>query len=144
MKASWSLLVVLVLLVTASARVPAQQSSPWKWWQGDRARELGLMGDQSARIEEIFQASLPKLRSCNDDLERLEARLSDLIAASDTSEAEVVRQIDLVEASRSAMSKARTLMLFRMHKILTPEQRLKVKAMHEQAERDRRRPPTRK
>ena len=64
-----------------------------------------------------------------------------MIAASDMSEAEIIRQIDLVEASRSEMGKARTLMLYRMHRILTPEQRVKLKAMFDQFDRDRRRSP---
>ncbi len=124
-------------------RAAAGQDQPpsRKWWQNPRAAELGLTQDQSRRLEEIFQATLPALRTCNSELEKREARLNAMVSASGVTEAEVSRLIDLVEASRGEMSKARTLMLFRMYQVLTPEQRDRVKAMYEQWERDRRRPP---
>ncbi len=145
----------LILAVPAQAQPPvhppggrperltsAQDQPPSrKWWQNPRAAELGLTAEQSRRIEEIFQATLPALKTCNSELEKREARLNTMVSASGMTEAEVSRQIDLVEASRGEMSKARTLMLFRMYQVLTPEQRDRVKAMYEQWERDRRRPP---
>jgi Spy/CpxP family protein refolding chaperone len=163
----WKVVAVVAVLILASARAPAQQGnhpqggrqgSPpppppasnqpqppqpsHKWWQNPKTKaDLGLTGDQSARIEEIFQATLPKLQACNTTLEKQEIRLNTMIAASDVSEAEIIKQIDLVEASRSDMGKARTLMLFRMHRLLAPEQRVKLKAMFDQFDRDRRRPP---
>jgi Spy/CpxP family protein refolding chaperone len=123
-------------------RTTAQEQPPSrKWWQNPRAGELGLTSEQSRRIEEIFQATLPTLKTCNSELERRESRLNAMVSASGVTEVEVSRQIDQVEASRSEMSKERTLMLFRMYQVLTPEQRERVKAMYEQWERDRRRPP---
>jgi Spy/CpxP family protein refolding chaperone len=119
-----------------------QQPAPSrKWWQNPRAAELGLTAEQSKRIEEIFQATLPTLKTCNSELEKREARLRAMVSGSDVTEADVSRLIDQVEASRSEMSKARTLMIFRMYRLLTPEQRERVKAMYEQSDRDRRRGP---
>jgi Spy/CpxP family protein refolding chaperone len=160
----WKAVTVLAVLVLTSARTPAQQGNrqqggrpggppppaqgqqqpppSHKWWQNPKTiADLGLTPDQSGRIEEIFQGTLPTLQASNTQLEKQESRLNTMIAASDVSEAEIIKQIDLVEASRSAMGKARTLMLFRMHRILTPEQRVKLKAMFDQFDRDRRRSP---
>ena len=46
-------------------------------------------------------------------------------------------QIDRVEGVRSELNKGRTLMLYRMNRQLTPEQRTKLKAMHDRYEASR-------
>jgi Spy/CpxP family protein refolding chaperone len=128
-------------IASAAGGQERQPPQSRKWWQNPRAAELGLTAEQSKRIEEIFQTTLPTLRTCNSELEKREARLNAMVSASDVTEGDVSRLIDQVEASRSEMSKARTLMLFRMYRLLTPEQRERVKAMYEQWDRDRRRGP---
>ena len=54
--------------------------------------------------------------------------------AMQAEEWEVALQIDRVEAARSALSKTRTLMLYRMHKTLSAEQ---LEALHAMWERRR-------
>ena len=54
--------------------------------------------------------------------------------AMQAEEWEVALQIDKVEAARSALSKTRTLMLYRMHKTLTAGQ---IEALHAMWERRR-------
>ena len=124
-----------LVLLAAGATLQADdtRSGRAKWWQSERFRqELGLSADQSSRIEEIFQATLPNLISAKAELDRVEGVLSDLVADATVDESRIGQQIDQVEAARSVLSKLRTLMLFRMHRILTPEQRVKLKALHEQ------------
>jgi Spy/CpxP family protein refolding chaperone len=55
-------------------------------------------------------------------------------------EALVSKQVDRVEAIRSNMNKMRTLMLLKERQVLTPDQRLKLSKLHEQWERDHKRP----
>jgi Spy/CpxP family protein refolding chaperone len=139
----------LVILMATGATAwgqPSQgpPSSKWKWWQDAKSKaELNLTAEQSNRIEEIFQASFPKLREGYEQLDRLESKVSKQISADQTTEAELLRQVDTVEAVRGELSKARTLMLFRMQRVLTPEQRLKLDEMHRNAQRDRPRGPGR-
>jgi Spy/CpxP family protein refolding chaperone len=129
-------LAVAAALALAAA---ADAGPPFKWWQSEEfQRELGLTGDQIARIEQIFQQSLPALKAGKQDLDRLDGELSALIAETDASEPQVLRLIDQVEASRSALGRTRSLMLFRMHRVLTPEQRVKLTALHDKWERERR------
>jgi Spy/CpxP family protein refolding chaperone len=114
----------------------------WKWWQSDEfQRELSLAPEQVDRIEQVFQESLPALQAGKHDLDRLEGELSALITDSATTEAQVLRMIDRVEASRSALGRTRSLMLFRMHRVLTPEQRIRLTALHEKWEHERRNGP---
>ena len=54
--------------------------------------------------------------------------------------------VDQVEHSRAELAKTRTLMIYRMHQILTVDQREKMNALHERWEQERRqvrREPTR-
>jgi len=65
-----------------------------------------------------------------------------MLLRDDTTEAAVMRQAEQVEALRAEMSKTRTLMLFRMNRILTTEQRVKFNELQERRDRERnRRPP---
>ena len=129
------LAVALCCSVSLSA---AGQGGKFKWWQSERfVRELALTADQASRIEQVFQASWPALHAAKADLDRLEGELSTLIAEGTASETKVLQQIDRVEASRSAMGRTRSLMLYRMHQTLSAEQRLKLKALYEAVEREK-------
>jgi Spy/CpxP family protein refolding chaperone len=46
--------------------------------------------------------------------------------------------VDKVESTRTEANKARVLMLYRMNRVLTPEQRIKLKAMRDKRENSRR------
>jgi len=136
----WRLLpiAVLALLLGAVAPVSAGQGGKFKWWQSERfVQELGLTKEQSRQIEEVFQASWPALQAAKTDLDRLETELSRMIAEGTTSEAMVLHQIDKVEASRSAMGRTRSLMLYRMHRLLSTDQRVKLKGLYETLEREK-------
>jgi Spy/CpxP family protein refolding chaperone len=105
----------------------------------DRAN-LGITDQQSALVEQIWQKSLPGLREAREKLTKLEDALTQLTSTDGVDEAKVIAQIELVENVRADANKRRTLMIYRMHKVLTPEQRAKVKAMFEQREPQRRGP----
>jgi Spy/CpxP family protein refolding chaperone len=135
---------VLIGAVTAllASFAPAD-AQPFKWWQDEKMKaELALTADQSARIEGVFQSSMATQRKNFDELGRREKEFSEMLLRDDTTEAAVMRQAEQVEALRAEMSKNRTLMLFRMNRILTMEQRMKFNELQERRDRERnRRPP---
>ena len=135
---------VLIGAVTAllTSFAPADGQS-FKWWQDEKMKaELALTADQSAKIESVFQVSMATQRKNFDELGRREKEFSEMLLRDDTTEAAVMRQAEQVEALRAEMSKNRTLMLFRMNRILTTEQRMKFNELQERRDRDRnRRPP---
>lgn len=93
------------------------------WWKNaDDQKELGLSGRQAAQIDKIWTAAGPAIRAAHKEMDVLEAELSRLIRENTADEKLVALQIDRVEARRSEINKARTLMLYRMHRVLTPEQ----------------------
>ena len=108
-------------------------SQPKKWWIDQKLRtELGITDQQSAAVEQIWAKSAPAILDGRKQLQKLEDALSQMTDVAD--EAAVKAQIDRVENLRADVSKARTLMIYRMNKVLTPDQRAKVKAMHERRE----------
>ena len=118
--------------------VQAQPPSPFAWWKSEQFRkDLGLTKDQCARIDQVFQATVPRLRQSKQELDREESELSRLIEAN-SGEIQVARELDKVEALRSNLNKMRTLILLHQRELLSAEQRVKFKALHEQWERDRR------
>jgi Spy/CpxP family protein refolding chaperone len=125
---------VLVLAVPAAAGAQG-----FKWWQSDKFKtDLTLSADQTARLEEVYQSLLPKLTAGKEDLDRLESGLSKLIAEGVAPEGDVMKMVDQVERSRADLAKSRTLMIYRMHRILTVDQRAKMNALHERWEQERR------
>ena len=64
-------------------------------------------------------------------LEREEARFSELLKRSDSPESKITEAIDTLEAARSEAGKIRTLMLYRMFTVLTPEQRAVMESDHQ-------------
>jgi Spy/CpxP family protein refolding chaperone len=133
----------VLLLTSVLTAAPASAGAlKFKWWQSERfVRELALTTDQQAHLEGIFKSSWPSLEACKGDLDRLDSELSKLIADGTTPETQVIQQIDRVEASRSALGRARSLMLYRMYRVLTPDQRVKLKALNEQIEKEQQAAP---
>lgn len=111
----------------------------FKWWQDEHIiAELRLAPEQSARIEEIFQTAFNRMKPVADDLSKREELLSNLISGNDVTEAEVLKQADQVEALRGTLSKSRTLMLFRMRRVLSADQRSKLADIQRAQDRERR------
>ena len=140
MRQTWVCRLLPVLFVLALAAPLHGQSFGFAWWKDAQfQRELTLSADQSARIDAIFQAAISQLRAKKDELDRQEDLLSQQIAAG-ADETLVTRQVDKVEAIRSHMNKMRTLMLLKERQVLSPEQRVKLNKLHEQWEREHKRP----
>ncbi len=124
---------LLIVLVMAGASAPldadAQDRRPHRWWQSEEVTSLlDLSEDQAADIDRIYQRSLPKMHESYRRLNGEERTLSRMIANMQVEEIDITRQIDRVEAARSELSKTRTLMVFRMYRVLNPAQRAALKS----------------
>ena len=123
---------VVLLAAVLSFAVAAEATQRFKWWQSDEViSEIRLTEEQGADIEAIFQSLRPRLRELAHRLHREEDELTAIMHAMQAEEWEVALQIDKVEAVRGALSKTRTLMLYRMHRTLTAEQSEALHAMWE-------------
>ena len=110
-----------------------------KWWSEAPYRaELGISDQQSARIEQIFQEHLPEQRKRYRELEQLEPMLARLINEGTADPDVVAREVDRVENLTAEVRKSRIITLYRMHRELTGDQRMKLKALNERREADHR------
>lgn len=127
----------LAVATAVAAEAQGLPRGPGKWWTLEKYKlELKLTEEQSAQIEQIFQTSMERMRSEKADLDRAQDAFRQLLAKTDAEELEYMRAIDRVEMARYTMSKERTLMLVRIHKVLTPEQRTRLQAMHKRDDGD--------
>jgi len=140
MRPTWRCKLLPAVFLLALAAPLHGQSFGFAWWKDPQFQhDLGLTPDQSARIDTIFQAAISQLRPKKAELDTQEELLSQQIVAG-ADEALVTRQVDRVEAIRSHMNKMRTLMLLKERQVLSPEQRVKLSKLHEQWEKDHKRP----
>jgi Spy/CpxP family protein refolding chaperone len=126
-----ALICALVLLSAGPLRAQG-----FKWWQSDRYKtELLLTVEQSRRLEEIFQAALPTLRTKKTALDAAEAELERLVQKGDDSA--VMAQVARVETTRAELNTCRTMMLLKMRRALTTDQWVKFGALHQALEHER-------
>ena len=121
---------VFAILLLLSSPVSAQGV---KWWMSDQyKRELSLTTDQSRRLEEVFQAALPTLRTQKKALDDADQQFQLMMQRGNYSS--VMEQVDHLEAARSNLNRTRAMMLVNMRKLLTTDQWIKLDAMHQAAE----------
>lgn len=114
----------------------------WKWWLYDKA-ELGVTDQQSAEINQIFESTIPKLRETRQEMDRADEELSRTIKEHKADLATISILIDRAESTRSQYAKLRVLMLYRMHQLLSADQRARLGALRarQDAARKEKQPP---
>jgi Spy/CpxP family protein refolding chaperone len=128
----------LSLLVLATVTTPTVAQG-FKWWQDDKVQKgLALSPEQITKLEGVFQTAMPSLRAQKRAFDKLEDELSKMVREARVGERELEEFVVRVEAARADLSKTRTLMLYRMHRILSPEQNVKLDELFDQMERERR------
>jgi Spy/CpxP family protein refolding chaperone len=131
------LLAVVILAAAGSDVLAGSERHKW-WWADDVRTEVGLTSQQSQEIDGIFESVRPRLKAGWDELDRLEQEVSRLMTEGATDESQISAAIDRVETARASLNKTRTLMLFRMYRVLSPDQRVKLRAVHDRRDNQRR------
>jgi Spy/CpxP family protein refolding chaperone len=135
------IVVSFAVLVAMAIALPA--AGQGKWWQSEEyKRELRLTPEQSKKLEDVFQASVPTLKTLKKALDQAESEFERLLERGD--DGSVMDQVERVEAARAELNKSHTLMMLRMKRVLTAEQWAKFNAMHQTTERERTRSSARK
>lgn len=111
----------------------------FKWWQDERfKRELALSSEQIDRLEEIYQSTGPAMRTQKAVLDKLQSELSKVVADGAADEQAAREVMSRVEAARSELGLTRGVMLYRMRRILTSDQHVKLQVLFDERERERR------
>lgn len=98
-----------------------------RWWEDAKWRaELGLSDKQATKIKDIFEVEMVKLRAMREELEKRQALLTQAMNEERPNWTTVTEHVDRVGAMHAEMYRTRTLMLFRMHRVLSADQRTKL------------------
>jgi Spy/CpxP family protein refolding chaperone len=101
-----------------------------KWWKDPRiVRELSLTPPQVDRIEAIFLRARPELIDLRADFEKERLRQESTMQQPEVDPREAEKRIDEVEAARSRLAKARMEMFLEIRRVLSPEQRERVRSL---------------
>jgi Spy/CpxP family protein refolding chaperone len=104
-----------------------------KWWRSPELRaEFAITDAQSTELDRIFHSFYASLKSGMADVERYHKDVSKMMAEGSSSEVDVLHAIDKLEAAKASLARTRMLMLYRMYRVLSPDQRIKVKRYQEQ------------
>ena len=115
---------------SVAPRATPEAPARWKWWLNpDDRKELGITDEQSAQIDQIFESTMPPQRAKWREFERLEDDLSNISKEGKADVATFTQKVTQVENLRAELSITRTVMLYRMRQVLTPQQRPKVEAL---------------
>ncbi len=129
--------VAATFLLIAGLAAPASAQG-FKWWQNERFQaELALSAEQISRLESIYQGAGPAMQAHKSSLDRLQGELTKLVADGRAEEAAADDLITKVEAARAELGRTRGLMLYRMRRILTTDQHVKLKVLFAEHERER-------
>ena len=115
-----------------------QDQNRWKWWINPESRkEIGITDVQSAQIDQIFEAMFPAQRAKWRELQQLEPAVSKLLKERVADVATVSQQVERMEKLDAERHTLRTVMLYRMNLVLTPDQRLKLEAYNKRRDESR-------
>jgi Spy/CpxP family protein refolding chaperone len=110
-----------------------------KWWEDPQWRtELALTDHQSGKIKRIFEEEMGKLRALRDILEKRQAALSVAMKEERATLSAITELVDGVGDMHASMYRTRTLMLYRMHRQLSAEQRAKLQNIYDRIQNERR------
>jgi Spy/CpxP family protein refolding chaperone len=102
------------------------------WWKNPRdMAEIGLTADQSTKIDKLFHTELGKMKLMRAEINELERGVDATMRANTTDIAAFARQVEQVEHKRAELNKARTVMLYRMRRVLNAEQNVKFQAFYD-------------
>ena len=104
-----------------------------KWWRSPELRaEFAITDAQSTELDRIFHTFYASMKSGMEDVDRYHKDVSKFMAEGSSSEVDVLHAIDKLEAAKASLARTRMLMLYRMYRVLSPDQRIKVKKYQEQ------------
>lgn len=113
-----------------SAGRQAPNGLAWEWWNDiEVQKELGLSADKVKQINDYFNRRSSDLRPIVHDYMKQYEELDKMTRDRVVDESTYALQVMRVEAGRSRLSESRTLMLYRMYRLLTPEQYQKLQGL---------------
>jgi len=113
-------------------------SISWEWWKDDAVRkEMRLTEQQVRSISRLYDNRVRTLKPVAEELTK-QRDLLDKMSQERTVDVPVYAiQVNHVESLRSEMNRTRAIMLYEIHKTLTPEQTVKFREIVERRRKAR-------
>ena len=109
------------------------------WWKNPRdMAEIGLTSEQSRTIDGIFHDEIEKMKPLRQIVNELERALDETMRANTADISAFSRQVQKIEGKRAELNTMRTVMLYRMRRVLNAEQNAKLLAMWDRQQAERR------
>jgi Spy/CpxP family protein refolding chaperone len=125
--------------VTPPPRPTPGGRGPWEWWNDDAVKkEIGLRPNQAAEIDRIYQRRLKDMDPVLQAFVQERAVLVKMIADRAVDDAQLDLEINKCDWMRVKLESSRTLMLYRISKVLDGDQYSKLQVIidrHEAAGR---------
>ena len=110
------------------------------WWKDEKAiAAAGFSAQQAAEIGRIFEEDMAKMKPLREEIMKLQKALSETIDANTADIPAVAKQVEKIESRRYELNKIRYVMLYRMQRVLLPEQYKKLMSYFERREAERKR-----
>lgn len=116
-----------------------QDQNRWKWWiNPESRREIGISDAQSKQIDAIFEATFPAQRAKAREHRELEEVVSKMLKERTADVTTVAQQVEKLEKLEAELDTTRTIMLYRMNLVLTPDQLDRLEAFRKRRDENRR------
>jgi Spy/CpxP family protein refolding chaperone len=99
----------------------------WEWWNdADVQREIGLSAEKVHQIDDFYQRRIKDMKLIGDEFTKQFKELDAMTKAAVVDEPTYGLQVLRVESLRSRLIESRTMMLYRIYRILEPQQYRKL------------------
>ena len=116
-----------------------QERDRQPWWLDEKLRtEVGFSLEQAAEIGNIHKAYREQAVPLRKEVDDLDKTIEKMIVARDTDMAVFKHTVEKVEARRAELNKARTILLYKIRRVFTPEQNAKFQAVLDRRDAERR------
>jgi len=119
-----------VLICLVAQHAVAADADEYRWWRDSTIQQaLTLTAAQVKTLERLFASTQAEQRRLGKALDLLESRMEQAIAPAALDELRWRSAVDELEEMQAKRNASRTLMLFRMYRTLSPEQRRRMREM---------------
>jgi len=120
-------------------RLPGGARNSPPWWQDEAVRkELALTAEQIKQLDSIYERRAKDLEPLTAELDKQVAELNRLMSDREVGVAAISLQVARLEVPRAKINESFYVMMYRMSRVLNPEQNKKLQAIFDRnRDRDR-------
>jgi Spy/CpxP family protein refolding chaperone len=105
----------------------------WEWWKDEQVKkDLALTPTQARSITRLYEDRARQMKTHSDEFQKQLEELDRMTRERSVDVATYSIQVTRVEALRTELSKTRTVMLYSIYRMLTPEQYQKLRQIRDQ------------